>query len=276
MASYHRVLETFGRSVQDITLECDCDIHPWEISINGERWAGKIRLIGFVDVFFVISYSANARFEHGIIVYKDKLAVEEITGHIPDAKPKPAEKSKSSQESEIKEDKAEHEEPEDLDEAEEEDPNAKPTEAESEEAKPKPAEEQASKAEQTQDTKPTAEEMAPEFRKTSTYTITSWGHPVGLRATYPKSWIQKYKVEITKPCSWALGKRIMRGLKPHSTYDLMNDVIRCGIITQGQLVGHIMGVVLAGSQMDDMAKRYIQGLTSGDGAGRQALSNEKI
>lgn len=93
----------------------------------------------------------------------------------------------------------------DLDEAEEEDPNAKPTEAESEEAKPKPAEEQASKAEQTQDTKPTAEEMAPEFRKTSTYTITSWGHPVGLRATYPKSWIQKYKVEITKPCSWALG-----------------------------------------------------------------------
>lgn len=73
-----------------------------------------------------------------------------------------------------------------------------------------------------------------------------------------------------------MAERIMRGLKPHSTYDLMNDVIRCGIITQGQLVGHIMGVVLAGSQMDDMAKRYIQGLTSGDGAGRQALSNEKI
>lgn len=38
--------------------------------------------------------------------------MEEITGHIPDAKPKPAEKSKSSQESEIKDDKAEHEEPE--------------------------------------------------------------------------------------------------------------------------------------------------------------------
>ncbi|KAJ6102408.1 hypothetical protein N7486_004835 [Penicillium sp. IBT 16267x] len=276
MASYHRVLETFGRSIQDITLECDCDIHPWEISINGEQWAGKVRLIGFVDVFFLISYSANARFEHGIIVYKDKLAVEEITGHIPDSKTKAAEKSKSDQESETKDAKGEHEEPEDLDEAEDEDPNAKSTEAESEEAKPKPTDGQASKADQIQDTKPTAEETTPEFRKTSIYKITSWGHPVGLRATYPKSWIQKYTVEITKPCSWALGKRINRGLKPHSTYDLMNDVIRCGIITQGQLAGHIMGVVLAGSQMDDTTKRVIQGLTSGDGAGRQALSNEKI
>jgi hypothetical protein len=47
----------------------DSDIHPWELAINGEQWAGKIRLIGYVDVFFLIAYSANARFEHGIIVY---------------------------------------------------------------------------------------------------------------------------------------------------------------------------------------------------------------
>lgn len=38
--------------------------------------------------------------------------MEEITGHIPDAKPKAAEKSKSSQESENNDAKAEHEEPE--------------------------------------------------------------------------------------------------------------------------------------------------------------------
>lgn len=38
--------------------------------------------------------------------------MEEITGHIPDAKPKPTEKSKSGQESENKDAKAEHEEPE--------------------------------------------------------------------------------------------------------------------------------------------------------------------
>jgi hypothetical protein len=63
----------------------------------------------------------------------------------------------------------------------------------------------------------------------------------------------------------------MRGLKPHSTYDLMSDVIRCGIISQGQLAGHIMG-----TQLDDTAKKYLNGLTSGNDAGRQALSNEKI
>lgn len=68
----------------------------------------------------------------------------------------------------------------------------------------------------------------------------------------------------------------MRGLKPHSTYDLMNDVIRCQIITQGQLAGHVMGVLLAGSRLDDTTKKYINGLTSGNDAGRQALSNEKI
>jgi hypothetical protein len=71
-------------------------------------------------------------------------------------------------------------------------------------------------------------------------------------------------------------ERIMRGLKPHSTYDLMGDVIRCGIITQGQLAGHLMGVVLAGTRLDDMTRKYLEALTSGGGAGRQALSNEKI
>ncbi|KAJ5939011.1 hypothetical protein N7466_002145 [Penicillium verhagenii] len=131
----------------------------------------------------------------------DKLAVEEITGHIPDAKPKPAEKSKSEQENDNKETKGEEE---DDHEGEDEDPDAKP-DGTSEEAKPTPTEEQSKEPQENQGTiKPTEDEMTPEFRKTSTLSITSWGHPVGLRASYPKSWIQKYKVEITKPCSWAL------------------------------------------------------------------------
>ncbi|RWA12252.1 hypothetical protein EKO27_g2849 [Xylaria grammica] len=77
MASYHRVLRVFDRSVQDKSLECDYDVHPWEILINGERWEGKIRLIGFVDVFFLICYSAEARFEKGIIVYKNDDAIRD-------------------------------------------------------------------------------------------------------------------------------------------------------------------------------------------------------
>ncbi|KAJ5738790.1 hypothetical protein N7493_001945 [Penicillium malachiteum] len=268
MASYHRVLETFGRSVNDITLECDCDIHPWELAINDEQWAGKIRLIGFVDVFFLISYSANARFEHGIIVYSQLSRGDvDLT---------------------------------DLDNAE--DPNA-PKKSE-ENAKTKPADAPAESNKGVGDQKD-EEITSPEFKKTSTLSIKSLGHPIGLRASYPKSWIRPYKVEITKPASWALSseyhpcttcftrgqmqqrkrkekltegikERIMRGLKPHSTYDLMSDVIRCGIITQGQLAGHIMGVLLAGSRLDDTTKKYLDGLTSGSDAGRQALSNEKI
>ncbi|KAI0408596.1 hypothetical protein F4802DRAFT_355990 [Xylaria palmicola] len=77
MASYHRVLKVFDRSVQDKSLECDYDIHPWEILINGERWEGKIRLIGFVDVFFLMCYSAEARFEKGIILYKNDDAIRD-------------------------------------------------------------------------------------------------------------------------------------------------------------------------------------------------------
>ncbi|KAI0013168.1 hypothetical protein F4779DRAFT_564274 [Xylariaceae sp. FL0662B] len=77
MTSYHRVLKTFDRSVNDKSVECDYDIHPWEILVNGERWAGKTRLIGFVDVFFLICYSANARFEKGITIYKDDEAIRD-------------------------------------------------------------------------------------------------------------------------------------------------------------------------------------------------------
>ncbi|KAI2463567.1 hypothetical protein F4781DRAFT_116380 [Annulohypoxylon bovei var. microspora] len=77
MASYHRVLKVFDRSIHDKSVECDYDIHPWEVLINGERWAGKVRLIGFVDVFFLMCYSADARFEKGIVIYKDDEAIRD-------------------------------------------------------------------------------------------------------------------------------------------------------------------------------------------------------
>ncbi|EHK18456.1 uncharacterized protein TRIVIDRAFT_158843 [Trichoderma virens Gv29-8] len=69
MASYHRVLRTFDRTIDDNTLECDYDIHPWDILIDNQRWPGKIRLVGYIDVFFLICYSGEARFEHGIVIY---------------------------------------------------------------------------------------------------------------------------------------------------------------------------------------------------------------
>jgi len=51
------------------------DIHPWDILINGERWAGKVRLIGFVDAFFLICYSGTSRFEHGLMIYSTSLSL---------------------------------------------------------------------------------------------------------------------------------------------------------------------------------------------------------
>ncbi|KAL6898660.1 hypothetical protein GGI43DRAFT_82679 [Trichoderma evansii] len=78
MASYHRVLRTFDRSIGDKSIECDYDIHPWDILINNERWPGKIRLVGYIDVFFLICYSGESRFEHGIIIYKDDEAIRQL------------------------------------------------------------------------------------------------------------------------------------------------------------------------------------------------------
>jgi hypothetical protein len=75
MASYHRVLDTFDRSVNLKSVECDYDIHPWDILVDGLRWQGKIRLIGFVDVFFLICYSGESRFEKGIIIYSNPSSV---------------------------------------------------------------------------------------------------------------------------------------------------------------------------------------------------------
>jgi len=103
MASYHRILRVFGRSIEHNSLQCDCDIHPWEILINGRRWPGKIRLIGFIDVFFLISYSSNSRFENGIVIYKDEESIRRIleaAGKVPsDIGLEPAFKNKRDQES---------------------------------------------------------------------------------------------------------------------------------------------------------------------------------
>ncbi|KAH0493363.1 hypothetical protein TgHK011_000037 [Trichoderma gracile] len=76
MASYHRVLMTFDRSVKQKSVECDYDIHPWDVLIDGKRWNGKIRLVGFVDVFFLICYSGESRFEKGLIIYTEELELK--------------------------------------------------------------------------------------------------------------------------------------------------------------------------------------------------------
>ncbi|KAJ6032093.1 hypothetical protein N7540_002825 [Penicillium herquei] len=123
-------------------------------------------------------------------VTEDKLALEELTG-IKSTKHIAADASESTEE---------HPEPEEnLDNVE--DPNA--AKKSDEDAKTKPADAPAESKKGAGDQKD-EEITSPEFRKTSTLSIKSLGHPIGLRASYPKSWIRPYKVEITKPASWAL------------------------------------------------------------------------
>ncbi|EXJ71712.1 uncharacterized protein A1O5_05520 [Cladophialophora psammophila CBS 110553] len=71
------MLLVYSDKERPLRVSCS-DIHPWEILINGERWPGKVRLIGFVDAFFLMAYSSKERFEHGIIVYKDDDVIRNI------------------------------------------------------------------------------------------------------------------------------------------------------------------------------------------------------
>ena len=89
-------------------------------------------------------------------------------------------------------------------------PNAKAAEVSSKEV----SEEANQSTKQAQSTSEGMEE--PEVRNTSTLSIKSLGHPIGLRASYPKSWIRSYKVEITKPASWAMSSMM------HSTQRLFD------------------------------------------------------
>ncbi|KXL47247.1 hypothetical protein M433DRAFT_106592 [Acidomyces richmondensis BFW] len=59
MTSYHRILKLFGRSVDQYTLQCNCDLHPWQVS-NGEQWGCKIRLVAFIDTVFLIRYTQKS------------------------------------------------------------------------------------------------------------------------------------------------------------------------------------------------------------------------
>ncbi|RAK96222.1 uncharacterized protein BO80DRAFT_497122 [Aspergillus ibericus CBS 121593] len=240
MASYHRVLAVFGRSVHDKALECDCDIHPWQIKINNEQWPGKIRLIGFVDVFFLISYSANARFEKGIIVYKEKYDIEQLLRKVEEARPDsepvcPGEESTTMYQ-----------------EGEKEGVRIGETEISSDNDKVNVL----------------------HFDNGTSYTVRSWGYEIGLKNRYPISSVQRWVIEIGKPEHRSMRRRIKRAIKEHTTTELVEDVIRCGFIAQGQLAGHFLSKYLVGGVLDDTMTKYLEGLVSGDRPGRMTLANE--
>lgn len=67
---------------------------------------------------------------------------------------------------------------------------------------------------------------------------------------------------------------IKRGLKEHSIYELMEDMTRCGVIAQGQMIGHLFSKYMVGGVLEDTARKYRSGLVNTDRPGNINLSNE--
>ncbi|BAE56635.1 unnamed protein product [Aspergillus oryzae RIB40] len=114
------------------------------------------------------------------------------------------------------------------------------------------------------------------FKKGSVFVVESLGHEIGMRTTFPTSLVRKYTIEINRPVNWALGRRMNRGLKRHTLTRMVQDVVRCGLITKGQLAGHVVGSLVAGGRWNDTISRSITSIGSGSSAQRQALANERI
>jgi len=229
MASYHRILRVFGRSIDHNSLQCDCDIHPWEILINGRRWPGKIRLIGFIDVFFIISYSSNSRFENGIVIYKDEESIRRIleaAGKVPsDIGLEPAFKNKRDQESD----------------------DDSVTASVDSVGKPR------------DDKKKTPKYYRFE-REPMDYIITGVGHDIGLQMKYPEESLIKYKIKIRKHHDPILKKDVKRAIKQHDNLDLMSDFLNLGIIAPAELIGHSVGLVILGSVAEKATKKFYKSM----------------
>jgi len=230
MASYHRILRVFGRSIEDNSLQCDIDIHPWEILINGSRWPGKIRLVGFIDVFFLISYSSNSRFENGIIIYKDEESISRIL-------------------------QAARKEPEDV--------KLKPIKRDQDQAV---NDDTATVSTDSTVGKTDNDKTKPlryyDFvREPMDYIITSVGHDIGLQMKYPEESLIKYKIKIRKHHDPVLKKHIKRGIKQHDNLDLISDFFSLGIIAPAELIGHGLGSLAMGGVLEKASRKLIRGMT---------------
>ncbi|PMD16838.1 hypothetical protein NA56DRAFT_606956 [Hyaloscypha hepaticicola] len=252
MASYHRVLKVFGRSVQDKTLQCDCDIHPWEILVNDKSWSGRIRLIGFVDVFFLISYSGNSRFHDGIVIYKDDHHIEKILkGEVF----KDINLLQTSSKSGDKPVPKVEETPED--------------------ATPVPKPEEKPKAEipvQKSEEKP---KYATFSRDTFFYIVKSIGHPIGLQTRYKASDLQKYTIQLRKHQDPLLKRKYKNALKQHDTLDMIQDAMKLGLVSYAEILGHGLSHIYRGGSTLDVGKGFVGGVSASKERKWAGLSGDK-
>ncbi|KAJ0419710.1 hypothetical protein BJY00DRAFT_324240 [Aspergillus carlsbadensis] len=272
MYSYHRILSLFGRSINDWNLECDCDVHPWEIDIDGSQWGGRIRLVGFVDVFFIISYSSNARFERGIIIYKDREDLEKLLPPLPpkDENEKPAGPVKDGSRSSAAQ--AEPSEPSTSSQASEVLPNRDQYEKHLSKAfsDGKKEESTASSPNETKE-EPLRRHL---FRKSARYIVRGWGHEIRLASVYPWTCFRRYEIEMCIPRQPPLARSIKRGLKEHNLVHSAIDISRYGLVSAAGEIGSLVSNQFGGGMIDDTMKKTFAGLTTAKRSGEIALSNE--
>ncbi|SPQ24510.1 88baee81-6056-493e-b937-5abcb325f600 [Thermothielavioides terrestris] len=213
------------------------DIHPWDIMINGKRWAGKVRLVGFVDSFYLICYSGVSRFEHGIVVYKDDDAIRTT---LQEAKIDAAAIGLEV----VNKAKAEQGEGNDFVPLIPMSSSLKYFNFES-------------------------------VKGGLDYRITSLGHPVSLKTKYASSSLQRYDIKLYKGRDTVMKKRIRRGVTQHGLYDQIHDAVRLGIITHAELMGMIIGKTYGGSVLGDVTSKYLDGLAGGKGSKNLALTGER-
>ncbi|KAG4443330.1 hypothetical protein IFR05_001199 [Cadophora sp. M221] len=245
MASYHRVLKVFGRSIEDKTLQCDCDIHPWEVKVNGKPLTGRLRLIGFVDLFFLISYSGSSRFHDGIVIYsilrfilsespsliyelEDDDHIEKILNlsgvefeniHLTSKSPEPTSTATTTPEKKVK--------------------------------------------------------YTTFASDTVDYVVNSIGHPIGLKTQYDSSSLKQYTIKLRKPQDALLKRKYKNAIKQHDTLDMIQDAVKLGLVSYAEILGHGLSHIYRGSSTLDVGKGFAGGLGASKERRWAGLSGDK-
>ena len=97
-------------------------------------------------------------------------------------------------------------------------------------------------------------------RDTVDYTVTSIGHPIGLRTKCNISSLQKYTIHLRKPQDPLLKEKYKRALKQHDTLDMIQDAVKLGLVSYAEILGHGIGHIYRGSSTLDIGKGFVGGL----------------
>jgi len=232
MTSYHRVLKLFDRAVTDHSLQCNCDLHPWQITINGERWTGKIRLIGFIDVLFLISYSGQSTFRRGVVIYKDENDIKDILGR-------------------AGKDVAKFQQ---LDDNGENNDSSEPT-VHIDTASGEPQ-----------------MKYFKFWRDSMDYKLRSIGFEIGLQTSFNSEAVVQYEIFVRKPEGAIFKRQVKKAFKQHDSLDLIEDAILIGYISYADLLGAGLGQIVGAGPAGTILKNFNSSMQSAQSGGTGGLS----